>query len=573
MKLEVKGGNQTARISVSEHIVGSADGIFYLDVTMTNEMAEVPEPFKVRWQVPSVDCYSVWSPQHRNMRSLGVNWSMKKTKSRLASSMPIQLLVSASGRNRLNVSLSDAATPISIGMGIIEENGNFLCEVEFFTQPTTPIDFYNALIRIDTRDVMYYDSIYDTVSWWENECGYISAPVPEHARLPMNSLWYSFHQKLDVDEIVRQCALSKPIGMDTVIVDDGWQTDDNNRGYAYCGDWEVAASKIPDMKELVRRVHETGMKFILWYSVPAIGVRSRAYERFKDMLLERDGDWKPIDPRYKEAREYLVKLYTDAVRDWELDGLKLDFIDSFALRGASLIPDERRDYQSLEDAVDALMREITESLKTLNPDILIEFRQSYVGPVIRKYGNMLRVGDCPNCALLNRCDVINLRLTSGKTAVHSDMVMWNYDDTVESAALQLASIIYSVPQISMLIDKLSPDHREMLEFYLSFWRANRDVLLDGKLTALSPESSYSSAASEMDGEKILSLYTDSVVEQYDGRLTVVNASGNTSIIFKGFSQRGYIVLDCMGNTVEEGSFDACAISELYVPVAGMVIVD
>ena len=27
--------------------------------------------------------------------------------------------------------------------------------------------------------------------------------------------------------------------MESIIVDDGWQTDDNNRGYAYCGDWAV----------------------------------------------------------------------------------------------------------------------------------------------------------------------------------------------------------------------------------------------------------------------------------------------------------------------------------------------
>ena len=135
-----------------------------------------------------------------------------------------------------------------------------------------------------------------------------------------------------------------------------------------------------------------------------------------------DTDFFGLDPRYKKVRDYLVGIYKNAVTEWKLDGLKLDFIDSFVLKGKSLEPDSKRDYQSLEDAIHALMTEVTSALTAINPDILIEFRQSYVGPSIRKYGNMLRVGDCPCDTLKNRVGVINLRMTSGKTAVHSGVL-------------------------------------------------------------------------------------------------------------------------------------------------------
>ena len=59
----------------------------------------------------------------------------------------------------------------------------------------------------------------------------------------------------------------------------------------------------------------------------------------------------------------------------------------------------------------------------------------------RKYGNMLRVGDCPGDVLTNRSQAINLRFTSGETAVHSDMIMWNKTDTVENAADKIMAII------------------------------------------------------------------------------------------------------------------------------------
>ena len=245
-----------------------------------------------------------------------------------------------------------------------------------------------------------------------------------------------------------------------------------------------------DMAELVEELHKIDMKVMLWYSVPFMGIHSKKFQEFKTMLLDESGDKETffsLDPRYKKVRDYLCGIYKKAVTEWKLDGLKLDFIDSFVLKGKSLDFDERRDYQSLEDAIHALMSETKEKLTKLKSDVLIEFRQSYVGPSIRKYGNMLRVGDCPGDVLTNRSQAINLRFTSGETAVHSDMIMWNKNDSVENAAEQFINVIYSVPQISMLIDELPEDHIKMLKFYIDFWNENRNVLLVGKLTAESRE--------------------------------------------------------------------------------------
>ena len=86
-------------------------------------------------------------------------------------------------------------------------------------------------------------------------------------------------------------------------------------------------------------------------------------------------------------------------------------------------------------------------LREVNPDICIEFRQGYTGPLMQTYGNMLRVGDCPIAAMNNRVGILNLRSLREKTAVHSDMLMWNEKDSVESAALQFINVLYGVPQI------------------------------------------------------------------------------------------------------------------------------
>ena len=571
MEFKITGENIGPNIYIDNEI--EQNGILTFDVNMNLEN-NVPQEFRITFKIPDIDIYSVWSPSLRFERHIGPDWRKRNTGSRLASGMPVHSLVSSAGMNRFTLAISDAANPTSISTGECEEDACIYWSVNFYTKNVDPTKPYKATIRIDTRDIPFYDSIYDVTAWWENECGYKPAYVPEHAKLPINSLWYSYHQRLDVEDIVKECALSKAIGMETVIVDDGWQTDDNNRGYKFCGDWEVCPSKIPDIKEFVDRIHATGMKAMLWFSVPFIGKYTKNFERFKSYLLsdlDNGKDFYAFDPRFKEVRDYLLSIYVKAVKEWGFDGLKLDFIDSLGLYSKrSLEFDPRRDYQSLEEALDRLMTDVSDTLRAINPEILIEFRQSYVGPAIRKYGNMLRVTDCPNDAICNRSDIASLRLTSGNTAVHSDMLMWHYDDTVESAALQFVSALYSVPQISMKIAKLREDHYKMLKFYLNFWRENKTTLLDGKFRLSNHESVCSIAWAEKDGKAIITTYTDYAVDVSNyGTATVVNASGHSSLIIKGAQGKSFKVYDCMGNVLEDGVISG-ALCEINIPLCGMI---
>ena len=121
---------------------------------------------------------------------------------------------------------------------------------------------------------------------------------------------------------------------------------------------------------------------------------------------------------------------------------------------------------------------------------MIEFRQPYTGPAMRKYGNMLRAADCPNVALINRVATTDLRLLSGKTAVHADMLMWHNSESVENAALQLLNVLFSVPQISVKLADIPKEHFEMVRFYTDYWLKNRDLLLEGEFVPYSPQSNY-----------------------------------------------------------------------------------
>lgn len=566
-KYEIIGGNENATINVVKRDVNE---ITYLDLNLKLNN-EIPEKTILKCIVPATNSFAIWSSFDR-IHTLRTDWSMNEINSRLASGMPIQQLFGFDGNNRMCVSVSDVDTPIKIRMGYVEETAEIICEVEFFALQTNKKSEYNATVRFDFRNIKYYDSIYDTVNWWENECGYKSAFVPENAKLPMDSLWYSFHQNLDYNKIIEECKNAKELGLETVIIDDGWQTDDNNRGYAFCGDWEVCEKKMGNMKKLIEEIHKIGMNVMLWYSVPFMGIHSKKFDEFKTMLLDESGDKETffsLDPRYKKVRDYLSTLYENAIKEWDLEGLKLDFIDSFGLKGNSLESDSNRDFDSLEDAIHALMSETKEKLTKLKSDILIEFRQSYVGPSIRKYGNMLRVGDCPGDVITNRSQIINLRYTSGKTAVHSDMIMWNKNDTVENAAEQFLNVIFSVPQISVLINELNDEHKKMLEFYIGFWKRESDTILNGKLTAENPESEYSSARVTKDEKEIIVTYTNNLVEVFEKNAIVINATSCNSLVIKGAAGYKARVVNCLGETINEYLIEK-SLEEISVLRAGMI---
>jgi alpha-galactosidase len=182
---------------------------------------------------------------------------------------------------------------------------------------------------------------------------------------------------------------------------------------------------------------------------------------------------------------------------------------------------------------------------------------------------MLRVGDCPGDVITNRSQIINLRYTSGKTAVHSDMIMWNKNDSVENAAEQFINVIYSVPQISMFIDELPEDHIKMLKFYIDFWNENRNVLLDGKLTAENPESEFSIARATLGDNEIITPYTNSLVEILKKNAVVVNGTSKNGLVLKGAAGYKAKTLNCLGETISEFIIKN-TLEEVNVPRAGLI---
>lgn len=562
---------KTEGIIVEHSVTDISEGVIDLNLSLSFPRCEEPERVTIEWSLPIRDMLSIWTPLGGFDRSPGKNWGMARSSSRLAVGAPVLACVDARGGNFITIGVSDAKTPLDVRCGIVEETAELLINVVFFTSHICPISEYSATVRIDSRKLPFTSTVSAIADWWEKDCGYKRAFVPEAAGLPMNSLWYSFHQALDSERILRECELSADFGLKTVIIDDGWQTDDNNRGYCYCGDWELATSKIPDMKALADGIHKLGMKLMLWYSVPFVGEYSKVYERFKDMALTYRSQPNTIvlDPRYPEVRGYLTGVYEKALLEWELDGFKLDFIDDFRIREDSKPFSEGMDIFFVEDAVEALFDEITSSLKKIKPDVLIEFRQCYMGPSILKYGNMVRVGDCPYDARANRRAIVDLRLTSGESAVHSDMIMWHYKDSVEGACLQILATLFGVPQISVLFENLPDEHKKALAFWMGFYMKHR-ATLSGELSVKNPEMCYTQVTATKGDESVTANYASVIVSLGESKKHYfVNSTYENTVAVNSDGAYFATVYNCVGEKQSELTVNK-GMSSIEVPACGLV---
>jgi alpha-galactosidase len=552
-------------------VISVDDGITDIEIKYSFDKAIIPKPLKIKWVTKSNGSYMMWNPIEVYEHEIKPNWNKAETRSCSTFGMPMQQYISANGTNAVMVFVLDVQTPIKIRSGVSEETGNIEWELVLFSEPTEEITEYATIVRIDERKRDYEIIIRESTMHWQKD---YPLNINTYAFEPVYSTWYSYHQLLSPDLIIELRAAAK-LGMKTVIIDDGWQTDDNGRGYAYCGAWKVARSKIPNMRAFVDQVHEIGMKVMLWYSVPFVGIYSEVWEMFCDKLLYNvNEEYGVLDPRYSQVREYLISIYERDVKAWDLDGLKLDFIDSFALRDKSQRSNSDMDILALDKAVCKLLEDIYSRLMAIKSDILIEFRQNYVGPIMMTYGNMLRAADCPMDALTNRIRTVNLRLISGLTAVHSDMLMWNYEDSVEIAAEQFINILFSVPQVSMRIEKLPKEQYAMLQFYLKLWKDNRETIVKGEFHACHPELNYTQVYVQRNDSMVASAYGEKMlhIKENINNAVLVNGTGTVGLYLETEGkQYHFTVYNCIGDIVEKG-VTSSLLTRLDVPAAGVVTV-
>ena len=553
------------------------DGRDVVTVRISRPEDADPPKFGVFFRVPGAGVQNVWTSNHGTdgfhlWPRLWWKWKAA-SHSELANEMPVAVGFNSAGVSPVALACSEALEHVVFGLYAEERSSDVIGRCEFFTKPVAARRSYVVKVMFDRRGRNWSETVTSCSRWIAKENGFKTADVPESAFDPLYSTWYAFLQDVHADELETEAKLAAEIGMKTMILDDGWQKAESKGFYTATGDWMPVKSRFPDMKAHVAAVHKAGLKYMLWLSVPYMGSEAKNYPRFRKMLL-KDGATGTLDPRFPEVREYLITTYERAVGEWGFDGLKLDFIDSFNLPAKDPALEDGfagRDFRSVPEALDRLMKDIRIRLRKIKPDVLLEFRQHYCGPAILQYGNMMRAADCPADPTANRRRICDLRLTSDRLAVHSDMLVWSAAETPEGAALPILNALFSTIQYSMVLAKASPGHRKVIAAWIRFSQDHREALLKGKFRPHHPEMGYSWIEGESDAERVIAVYADDVCAKSgaaDRPVFLVNATGKAGMLVELAARPAKVeFFNVFGEKVGEASVSA-GLVRLDVPESG-----
>src|SRR5262249_28742843 len=155
--------------------------------------------------------------------------------------------------------------------------------------------------------------------------------VPESAYEPVFCTWTAIHHDVSQAWVLDNARRAAALGFGTWLTDDGWFTSKASfADYRYTGDWQPDRAQFPDFVGHVHAVQEMGLRYVLWVAPFMVGDASQAARRDAHLLGEATTTmrFRNLSPRRRETRQVVGDLIERLMRDYELDGLKIDFVDA-----------------------------------------------------------------------------------------------------------------------------------------------------------------------------------------------------------------------------------------------------
>ncbi len=149
--------------------------------------------------------------------------------------------------------------------------------------------------------------------------------------------WEASYFDFTGDTIVKLAKDAADLGIDMVVMDDGWfgkRNDDNSS----LGDWQVNEEKLGgSLSKLIERVHAQGVKFGIWIEPEMVNEDSNLYRAHPDWAIKITGR-NPIRSRNqllldfsrKEVRDYIFTQICAILDQGPIDYVKLDMNRSMA---------------------------------------------------------------------------------------------------------------------------------------------------------------------------------------------------------------------------------------------------
>ncbi|MCD7828155.1 MAG: alpha-galactosidase [Clostridiales bacterium] len=189
--------------------------------------------------------------------------------------------------------------------------------------------------------------------------------------------WEATSFDFDADKLVSFAERAKELGMDMLVMDDGWfgkRNDDTSS----LGDWYVNEEKLPGgLGALIKRVNDLGLKFGIWFEPEMISPDSELYRAHPDWCVHVPNRDKSIsrhqyvlDVSREDVRENIWAQMYHILSNYNIEYVKWDFNRNISEAGSAVLPPSRQKeffHRFIMGTYD-LMNRLTSTF----PDILVE---------------------------------------------------------------------------------------------------------------------------------------------------------------------------------------------------------
>ena len=419
----------------------------------------------VSFSVPIVDVQQIWTPD-MTTPLVGRKWGLSKASAPQAS-MPCIAYFNMAERNRFFFGAEALEWDCLVESKINQERGAYEVKLTVVAGRGRMLKSFD--VTLDRREVMWTQAVAD----WRDSLRHGRGKYPDAAWEPAFCSWYAVHAAVNAEWVEKAAADAADLGFGTFILDDGWSYDEAKRvnpdtiktWYRDTGRWDsFSAAKFPDFRSHRERIRKLGLNYMVWVAPYFLGTRSEAFRRWG---CDRRPDLKPVegnvltDIENREMMESVTEQLVRLVSECDVDGLKIDFIDS--IEPSVENPHGAR---SLEYVSDLMSR-----LRKVRADGLFEFRQNYATPTTAALATQFRAGDVPFEWLDNLMRIAQIRLTMGDgIPIHSDPIFWADAETEENVDRHFMAAMAGVPMLSMDFAKLPSARRETVRKWMCLYR-------------------------------------------------------------------------------------------------------
>lgn len=189
--------------------------------------------------------------------------------------------------------------------------------------------------------------------------------------------WEATYFDFNTDKILAIAAEAKRLGIEMMVLDDGWFGKRNNDDSSL-GDWQVNEEKLPGgLKYLAEQITGMGMKFGLWFEPEMISPDSNLYREHPDWAIQLPGRIATqsraqyvLDLSRQDIIDYVYEAVASILRDADISYVKWDMNRELTDLGSAVLPADRQGELSHRYVLG--LYQLQERLITEFPELLLE---------------------------------------------------------------------------------------------------------------------------------------------------------------------------------------------------------